>query len=216
MRTIQQKPHYISQKHSIPITSLAFPLTTRLLSHNQNNSPFLSRVTKSESLRDIHLIIILRAKSIITIIISTSQRLHRRIRRERRSETTKMRLLASDKTNPGVHLTHLIRKMVKTTTEISTHELKPIHDGSERCLYSKRRRLSRQRKGLRGIGSILGSSNVNLLLLGGSKLLMRLLDLGSQLCKAPSQRFLTDSTRDRKTNGKRIRKVQMCENACDN
>ena len=42
MRTIHQKPHYISQKHYPPITSLAFPQTTRLLSHNQNYSPFLS------------------------------------------------------------------------------------------------------------------------------------------------------------------------------
>ena len=215
MRTIQQKPHYISQKHSTPITSLAFPLTTRLLSHKQNYSPFLSRVTKGESLRDGHLIIILRARSIITIIISTRWRLHKRIGLGRRSKATKTRLSASDKTNPVVHLTHLIRKMVKTTTKISMYDLKLIYDGSERCLYSKRRRLSRRRRGSKGIGSILGISNVSFLLLGGSRLLTRSLGHGSQLCKAPSQRFVTDSTHDRKAKGKRNKNVQICENVSD-
>ena len=168
MRTIHQKSHYLSQKHSPPITSLAFPQTTRLLSHNQNYSPFLSWVTKGESLRDTHLNIMCKAKSIITIIISTSWRLHRRITLGKRNETTKTRLSTSNTTNLGVHLTHLIRKMVKTTTKISTHELKLIHDGSERCLYS-RRRWSRHRSGLRGIGIILSSAYVSLLLLGGSR-----------------------------------------------
>ena len=45
MRTVQQKPHYISQKYSPLITSLALPLTTRLLSHNQN----YSLITKTTS-----------------------------------------------------------------------------------------------------------------------------------------------------------------------
>ena len=76
MRTIQQKLHYISQKHSPPITSLALPITTRLLSHNQNYSLFLSRVTNGESLRGHHLNVILKAKS---TIIFTSQRLFGRI-----------------------------------------------------------------------------------------------------------------------------------------
>ena len=141
MRTIQQNPYYISQKHFPPSTSLVLPLTTRLLSHN-NYSPFLSRVTKGESLRNSHLIIICKAKSIITVIISTIRRLHRRIKRGRRSKATKTGLSASNMTNPGVYLTHLIRKMVKTTTKISTHELNLIHDGSERCLNSRRRRWS--------------------------------------------------------------------------
>ena len=76
MRTIQQKLHYISLKHSPPITSLAFPITTRLLSHNQNYSFFLSRVTNCESLRGHHLNIILKEKS---IIIFTNWRLFGRI-----------------------------------------------------------------------------------------------------------------------------------------
>jgi len=49
-----------------------------------------------------------------------------------------MRLTVSDATNPGVHLTHLIINMVKTTTEISMYMLKLIQDGSKRSLYSKR------------------------------------------------------------------------------
>ena len=48
------------------------------------------------------------------------------------SKTTKARLVASDATNPGVHLTHLIKKMM--TTKISTYELKLIHDGGKRDL----------------------------------------------------------------------------------
>jgi len=52
--------------------------------------------------------------------------------------------VVSDATNPGVHLTHLIEKIVKTTTKISTHELKLIHDGGKRDLYFRRgRRRSR-------------------------------------------------------------------------
>ena len=164
MRTIHQKPYYISQKHSPPITSLALLLTTRLLSHNQNYFSFLLWDKKVETLRDNHLIIMCRARS----IISTIKGLHRRIRRWRKSKVTKMGLSTSNTTNLGVHLTYLIRKMVKTTTKISTHELKLIHDGSERCLYS-RRRWSRYRSGLGGIGIILSNSYVSLLLLGESR-----------------------------------------------
>ena len=54
------------------------------------------------------------------------------------SKTTKARLAASDATNPGVHLTHLIKKMM--TTKISTYELKLIHDGGKRDFGSRRRR----------------------------------------------------------------------------
>ena len=126
-----------------PFNSLALPLTTKLLSYNQNYSHFLSRVTKGESLRDNHLVIILRARSNITIIISTSRRLHRRITLWSKDEAIEDRLSVSDPTNPGVHLTHLISKMVKMTTKISMHVLKLIHDGNKRCLYSKSRRWSR-------------------------------------------------------------------------
>ena len=156
-----------------------------------------------------------RARCIITIIISTSRGLHRRIGWERRSKATKTRLSVSDTTNPGVHLTHFIKKMVKMTTKISMHELKLIHDSSERCLYSRRRRRSRCRRGWRGIGSILSSSNVSLLLLGGGRLLMRLLRLGHQLSSTHSHRFLTDSTHDREERGIRNRNVHVCENVCD-
>ena len=142
-----------------------------------------------------------RARSIIPLIISTSRGLHKRI--ERKSKTTKMKLSTSDTTNPSVHLTHLIRKMVKTTTKINMHKMELIHDGSKRCLYSRRRRRSTRGRGSRGISSILNSSNVSHLLLGRSRLLMRSLGLGGQLFISPLQRFLTNSTYDRKERGTR-------------
>ena len=119
---------------------LALPLTTRLLFHNQNYSPFLLRVIKGESPRNSHLNIARRSKSIITLSLSTLRRLLNRLGRGRNSKTTNMRLSSSDATNFSVHLTHLIRNMVKTTTKISTHMLKLIHNGSKRCLYSRRGR----------------------------------------------------------------------------
>ena len=215
MRTIHQKPHYISQKHSPPITSLALPLSTWLLFHNQNYSPFLLRVTKG-SLRNSHLIIMSRARSIITLIISTIKRHLKMIRWGRKSKTTKMGLSPSNTTNPGVHLTHLIRNMVKKTTKISTHELELIHDGSKRCLYSRRRRWSRQGRGSRGIGSILSSSNVSLFLLGRGRVLMRPLGLSSQLCITPPYESLTNSTHYRGKRGRRNRDVHVCKDTCDN
>jgi len=90
----------------------------------------LLQETKGESLRGNHLIINLGTRSII--IISTIRRRHlSKLGCGRRSKTTKARLAASDATNPGVHLTHLIGKKVKMTTKISTHELKLIHDGND-------------------------------------------------------------------------------------
>ena len=135
MRTIQQKPHYTSQKHSPPVTSLTLPLTTiplttRLLSHKQNYSPFLSPVTKGELLRGCHLIVLLKARSII-IILSTSRRIQGRITLGRRNEATKVRLLLSNPANLGVHLTHIISKMVKTSTKIILNELKLIQDARD-------------------------------------------------------------------------------------
>ena len=110
-------------------------------------------MTKGESLRNNHLIIARWARSII-IIISTIRRVLCRLRRGRRRKTTKMRLSVSNATNFGVHLTHLIRKMVKMTTKISPHVLKLIHNGRKRCLYFRRGRWSRRWIGSRGIGSI--------------------------------------------------------------
>ena len=170
MRNIHQKPRYISQKYSPSITRLALPLTTWLLSHNQNYSPFLSQVIKGESLRANHLIIIVRSGSIITLTI---RRLLRWIEWGKMSKTTKTWLTASDVANPGVHLTHLIRKIIKITTKISMHVLKLIQDSNKKCLHSRRRRWSRRGRGSRGIDSILHSTNVSLLLLSGSGLLTR-------------------------------------------
>ena len=52
-KTIQQKPHYITQ-NSPPITNLALPLTKRLPSHNQKYPPLFvmsdkGRITKRSS-----------------------------------------------------------------------------------------------------------------------------------------------------------------------
>ena len=79
-------------------------------------------MTKGESLRDGHLIIIIvRARSIITIVISTIKGLLRRIMIGRRGEAIEARLSVSNTTNPCVHLTHLIKKIVKMTTKINSH-----------------------------------------------------------------------------------------------
>ena len=94
--------------------------------------------------------------------------------------------------------------------QISTHELELIHDGSKRCLYPRRRRQSKDKRGSRDIGSIFSNSNVSLLLLGGSRLLARSFSLRGQLGNAPLQRSLTDSTYDREERGKRNRNVHMC------
>ena len=104
----------------------------------------MSRVIKGESLGNRHLIIARRAKSIIIIIITTIRRVLSRIERRRMSKITETRLLLSDVTNSSVHLTHLIRKMVKTTTKINTHVLKLIQNGSKRCIYSKIGRRSKR------------------------------------------------------------------------
>ena len=172
MRTVHQKPHYISEKYSPPITSLALLLITRLFFHNQNYSPFLLQVTKGESLRKSHLIIMCRARSIITIIISIIKGLCKRIRHGEGAKPPRWDC-RRDTTNPSVHLTHLIRTMVKTTTKIITHKVNLIHDGNDRCLYFERRRWSKCRRGLRGIASIFGNSNISLLLLSGSWLFLR-------------------------------------------
>ena len=156
-----------------------------------------------------------RAKSIITIIISTIKGLHRRIKQGRRSKATKTGLSTSDTTNTSVHLTHLTKKMVKTTTKISRHKLKLIHDGSETCLSSRRKRWSRHKRGSRGVDSILSTLYVSFLLLGGSRLLTRPFGLGCQLCSTLLHRFLTNSTHEREERWRRNRNVHVCENACD-
>ena len=96
-----------------------------------------------------------RATLIITLIISTNKRLLSKLGWGRGSKTAKTRLSASDATNSSVHLTHLIKKMVKTTTKINTHELKLIHNGSESDPYSRKRRWNRWGRGLRAKDSVL-------------------------------------------------------------
>ena len=106
---------------------LALPLTKRLLSYTKLLS-LLSQVTKGASLRHCHLIITRRARTInIIIIISTRKGLLSRLGWRKGPKTTKARLAGSDAIDSSVHLTHLIRQMVKTTTKISTHVLKLLH-----------------------------------------------------------------------------------------
>ena len=156
-----------------------------------------------------------RATNIITLIISTSRRLLIKLRRGRGSKTAKTRLSASNATNPSVHLTHLIRKMVKTTTKISTHELKLIHNGSESDPYSRRRRWSRRGRGLRGKDSVLSIMKSSLLLLSVGGLIMRPLGLSGQLCITSSNRLSTNGTNDREERGRKNKDVHVCEDACD-
>ena len=95
--------------------------------------------------------IIVRARTIsIIIIISTRQGLLKGLGWRWRRKTTKTRLVASDATDSSVHVTHLIRQMVKTTTKISTYVLKLLHDVSEKDICLKGGRRSRCKGGLRG------------------------------------------------------------------
>ena len=137
-----------------------------------------------------HLIITRRARTIITFI-STIRRILSRLRCRRRSKSAKMRLMASDVTNLGVLLTHLIKKIVKKTIKISTPELKLIHNGSKRCLNFRRGIWSRRWRGSRGKSKILCSTKSNRLLLSWSRLHTR--PLSNQLRITPPCRFLTDS-----------------------
>ena len=166
---------------------LALPVTTWPLSYTKLlPPPFFFWVTMGESLRSSHLIISLKAKSIIIVIISTIwKRLFSRLGYGRRSKTTKARLEVSDATNLGVHLTHLIRKMVKTPTKINTHKLKLIHDGSKRNLCSRRRRMSIWRRRSRSMGSIRQSR-------------LHMWPFSGQLCITPPNRFLADGTHGEK------------------
>ena len=98
-------------------------------------------MTKGKSLGGHHLVITRRASIIIliiliitSIIIFISRSLWRK--RWRRSKTTKASLSTGNATGVGVHLTHLIGEMVKT----SIHPLKLCHDGLQSHTNYRRRR----------------------------------------------------------------------------
>ena len=76
-------------------------------------------------MRDRHLVITGRV-CIILIIRRGLQR-----RRGRRSKTSHASLLAGNAAYSSVHLTHLISGIVKTTTKVSLHLLKLLHDDLE-------------------------------------------------------------------------------------
>ena len=90
-------------------------------------SPFLSQMTKDNSLKGHHLVITGWASTILIIIIERG--LWRR--RGRRSKTCHASLSASNAAHSIVHVTHLINEIVKTTTKVSLHLLKLLHDGLE-------------------------------------------------------------------------------------
>ena len=96
----------------------------------QNYSPFLSRMTKGKSLIGRHLVIIERASIILIILIIIIKRgLYRR--RGRTSKTSLASLPTGNASLEGLHLTHLISEIVKTTTQVSLHPLKLLHNGIE-------------------------------------------------------------------------------------
>ena len=101
-------------------------------------------MTKGKSLKSLHLVIIRRASTILIILIIIIEwGLWRR--RGRRSKTSHASLLAGNATYSGVHLTHLISEIVKTTTKVSLYSLKLLHDGLEGHTTSCRGRRSERR-----------------------------------------------------------------------
>ena len=106
-------------------TILTLPLSTRLLS-NPKLLPLLSQISKGKSLRGHHLVITGRA-SIILIILRRRGR--GMLWRGWRSKANHASLFAGNATDLGVHRTHLICEIVKTTTKVSLHSLKLHHDG---------------------------------------------------------------------------------------
>ena len=142
-----------------------------------------------------------RARAIdIIIIISIRRGLLSRLEWRWGRETIKARLAASDATDFGVHMTHFIRQIVKTTTKINIHVLKLIHDVSRRDIFLERGRKGRCRGGSRGRGYI-------------RHLHIRL--LYSQLCCTPSDRLLAYGTNDLEERRGWNGDVHVCEDVCD-
>ena len=90
--------------------------------------------------------------------------------------------------------------MVKTTTKISTHVLKLIHDVNERDICPRRGRNGRWSRGSRGRGCI-------------HCLHMR--PLRSYLCYTPPNRLLANSTHDIENRRGRNGDMHMYEDVCD-
>ena len=82
-------------------------------------------MTKGKSLRGHHLVITRRASIILLVINIISRGLWRR------SKTSHASLPTGNVAYSGVHLTHLISEIVKTTTKVSLHPLKLLHNGIE-------------------------------------------------------------------------------------
>jgi len=105
-------------------------------------------MTKGKSLRGCHLTITGRV-SIILIIINLIIRWGLWRRRGRRRKTNHARLPSGNAVYSGVHLTHFISEIVNTTTKVSLHPLKLLHDGLDGHTTNRRRRRSRRRRSRR-------------------------------------------------------------------
>ena len=83
-------------------------------------------------MRSHHLVITGRVSIILIIIILINIIfINRRSLWKRRGKRCNMSLSTGNATKSGVHLTHLICEIVKTTTKVSLHLLKLRHDGLE-------------------------------------------------------------------------------------
>ena len=101
-------------------------------------------MTKGKSLRGRHLIIIGRV-NVILIIINLIIRRGLWRKRGRMSKTSHASLPTGNVACSGVHLTHLINEIVKTTTKVSLHPLKLLYDGLEGHTTNHGGRRSRRR-----------------------------------------------------------------------
>ena len=123
-----------------------------------------------------------------------------------RHKTTKVRLVASDAIDSGVHLTHLIEQMVKTTTKISTHVLKLLHDVNKGDNCPRWKGRGKGGTGLRGRGCRVCR---------GCICGLHMWPLCSKLCCTPPNKLLTYGTHDIEERKGRNNDMHVCEDARD-
>ena len=158
-------------------------------------------MTKGASLRGHHLIIIGRARTInIIIIFSIRRGILSKLAWWWKRKTTKARLVATNATDFGFHLTHLIGQMIQMTTKISMNVLKLLHDVSKGEICSKGGKRSRWGRGSRGRGCI-------------DRLHTR--PLRSKLCYTLLNSLLANDTHDMEERRRRNGDVHVCEDMCD-
>ena len=104
-------------------------------------------MTKGKSLKGRHLVITRRASITLLVINIINRGLWRR--RWRRIKTSHASLPTGNVAYSGVHLTHLISEIVKTTTKVSLHPLKLLHNGIKGHTTSGERGRSRRKQSQR-------------------------------------------------------------------